>query len=78
MRIYCHIRSTSSGRANKPNYFELEREAQVGDFVYFKLADLWVVITAKYIFMAEGGGDSIIVLDALATVPPTTIRPPAA
>ncbi|KTB69136.1 hypothetical protein RJC98_17280 [Pseudomonas allii] len=78
MRIYCHIQSTSSGRANKPNYFELEREAQVGDFVYFKLADFWVVIRAKYIFMDEGVEGSTMLLDALPTDPPTTIRPPAA
>jgi hypothetical protein len=67
----------SSHSTEKPVYYELEREAQVGDFVYFELADQWVLVTAKYIFMAAQIEQNVIVLDALTTAPPTDIRPPA-
>lgn len=79
MRTFCHIKSkeNSSDDAKEPRYFELEREAQVGDFVYFELANVWTLITARYYFMGVEIDDNFIVLDALVTEPPTDIRPPA-
>jgi hypothetical protein len=40
-------------------------------------ADPWVLVTAKYIFMAAQIEQNVIVLDALTTAPSTDIRPPA-
>jgi hypothetical protein len=40
-------------------------------------ADPWVLVTAKYIFMAAQVEQNVIVLDALTTAPSTDIRPPA-
>ena len=74
MRTFCHIQSkeNSLDRAGEPRYFELEREALAGDFVCFKLAKLWALITARYFFMGEEIEDKFIVLDALLTEPPLT------
>lgn len=80
MRTVCHVKPTAKlpGGVEKPRYFELEREAQAGDFVYFALADLWVLITARYFFMGTSVEDNVVVLDTLVVEPPTDIRPPAA
>jgi hypothetical protein len=41
-------------------------------------ADPWVLVTAKYIFMAAQIEQNVVVLNALTTAPPNDIRPLAA
>ncbi|MBA1295421.1 hypothetical protein G7025_18840 [Pseudomonas lurida] len=79
MRTICHINSMTKlpGNVDNPQYFELEAAANVGDFIYFSLANLWVLVKGRYFFMGEDIDDQTLILETLVTEPPTDIRPPA-